>query len=70
MDLKVTYDEAADAVYIYLTEIGPGEANRQVEVIPGQVTLDYSRENRLIGIEILDAKAILPTVFLESAHGQ
>jgi uncharacterized protein YuzE len=60
MELEVTYDAAANAAYIYLVPIGPGEAVRQ-EVVKfdgpgaGEIILDFNRSGQLIGIEILDA---------------
>ena len=52
--MRITYDPAADAAYIYLT----GEAF---------VVLDW-KEDRLVGIEILDASHRLHPDLLEEAE--
>ncbi|WP_245606048.1 DUF2283 domain-containing protein [Thermus amyloliquefaciens] len=48
--MRITYDPEADALYIAFGE-GPATVE---EVAPG-VALDWDREGRLLGIEILDA---------------
>ena len=52
--MRMTYDPAADAMYLYLTERSPGtpDVPRTEEVAPG-VMLDFDVEDRVIGIEIL-----------------
>jgi uncharacterized protein YuzE len=52
--MRLTYDPAADAMYLYLAERSPGtpEVARTEEVTPG-VMLDLDVEDRVIGIEIL-----------------
>jgi len=69
MELKVTYDSLADATYIYLTEIGPGEAVRQLQAAP-EIILDFDWEDRLIGIEVLNASRRLPDSILRGAERQ
>jgi uncharacterized protein YuzE len=59
MDLRVTYDPGADACYIYLKPIGPAESKRTVEAVPESILLDFDRDNRLIGIEVLNARRAL-----------
>ena len=52
--MRMTYDPAADAMYLYLTERaaeGPRVA-RTEEVAPGTM-LDFDSDGRVIGIEIL-----------------
>jgi uncharacterized protein YuzE len=58
----VTRDTRANAAYIYLTPIGPGDSARQIAVdLPrGTMILDLNSRGRLIGIEILNASAVLP----------
>lgn len=60
MDIKVTYDKQADAAYIYLTQVPPGAAVRQVDAIAGTVVLDFDAGDRLIGLEVLSASKVLP----------
>ena len=52
--MRMTYDPAADAAYLYLTERSPEapEVARTEEVAPG-VMLDFDQESRVIGVEIL-----------------
>ena len=58
------YDEQADAAYISLLEIDPGDVGYTHEVVfDGQrdfINLDFDREGRLIGVEILGASRQLP----------
>ena len=55
MKNDMTYDPEANAVYVYL---GRGKVDRTEEVSPG-VILDYDDEQRVIGIEVLDARETL-----------
>lgn len=70
VSLKMTHTPGipGGVAYLYLTEIGPGEAAKQV-VIPavgtdgverGTIILDFSRDGKLIGIEALEASLVLP----------
>jgi uncharacterized protein YuzE len=49
--MRVTYDPAADALYIY---VGEGEIAETREVAPA-VNLDLTESGELVGIEILGA---------------
>jgi uncharacterized protein YuzE len=51
----MTYDPEADAVYIALSDAVPHEGT---EVAPG-VVLDLDADGRVVGIEVLNAKATL-----------
>jgi uncharacterized protein YuzE len=57
--MRMSYDPAADAMYLYLTERSPGtpDVARTEEVAPG-VMLDLDVENRVIGIEILSVSQL------------
>ncbi|MDP8910834.1 MAG: DUF2283 domain-containing protein [Actinomycetota bacterium] len=63
--MRATYDEETDGAYIYLRAIGPGEAVQQVLVeddrLRGDVILDLDRDGKLLGIEVLGARSLLPT---------
>lgn len=66
--MKITYDEDVDAMYIYLIE-----GNHQVRTVclNEDVALDFDARERLVGIEILDAKRVigkgkLPRVLIDS----
>jgi len=62
---RIEYDPQANAAYIYLTEeILAGGVSRTVCVDPteigGMVNLDLDVEGRIIGLEVLDARQLLP----------
>jgi uncharacterized protein YuzE len=71
--MKVTYDRVADAAYIRLrTEIRFGQVAKQYHCDPGEVrgmiNLNFDSEGQLLGIEILDAKRLLPKELLDEAE--
>jgi uncharacterized protein YuzE len=73
--MRVTYDRAVDAAYIYLMDaIVPGTARHTYPCDPlevnGQINLDFDAAGRLIGIEVLDASRLLPERLLEQATGK
>jgi uncharacterized protein YuzE len=56
--VQFTYDDEADAAYIYLNgPIPRGGASRTLEVKGNHdVYLDFDKEGRLLGVEIIDWK--------------
>jgi uncharacterized protein YuzE len=70
--MRVTYDAEADAVYVYLVEIGTGEVvsgsalNREMEM--GAVNADFNAEGKLVGIEVLGARRYVPQEALDRAE--
>lgn len=67
--LRVTYDSEANAAYIYFVpEIESGGVARTVPVDggdhPWMVNLDVDSDGRLLGIEVLDARRLLPPSLL------
>jgi uncharacterized protein YuzE len=61
--VRITYDPDADAAYIYLTDeaLMPGRDSVPVdppEGIQAFVVLDW-REGKIVGLEVLDASALL-----------
>ena len=52
--MKITYDQEVDVLYIRFRETRV--ASRHVD---DHIVLDYDADDRLAGIEILDASAIL-----------
>jgi uncharacterized protein YuzE len=71
-ELEVTYDQTANAAYIYLTD--PPKHPQSAQVYPcdpigvdGMINLDFDDAGRLIGIEILDARSKLPQSLLNAA---
>ena len=69
--MKVEYDKTANAAYIYLTNIEDGGVNFTYPCDPsevgGMINLDFDNNNRLLGIEVLDADKILPKELLDNA---
>ena len=70
--MKITYDRSADAAYIYLKEADPEDFGHTYPCDPiavsGQINLDFDKNKRLIGIEILDAGKKLPEELLGIAE--
>ncbi|MER7982721.1 DUF2283 domain-containing protein [Streptomyces sp. NPDC095817] len=71
-EVKVTYDKTADAAYVHLTE--PQTPVKSAYMYPcdpvdadGMINLDFDKQGRLIGIEILAASTKLPTYLLQTA---
>ena len=63
---RITYDTEVDAAYIYLRDILPGGVARTIpiELARGYVNIDFDAEDRMVGIEILGARAVLPKGFV------
>jgi len=66
--MRISYDNEVDALYIRLLE-GPFEC--RTLRLTDEVSLNIGPDEQLVGIEVLDAKAILgkgalPTVVLEN----
>ena len=57
--MKVEYDKEADAAYIYFKyPILDGEAKRTIQ-LNDNIVLDFDKDKKLIGVEILDASSVL-----------
>ena len=70
--MRITYDRDANAAYIHLTdaELEPGRTTSSAALPPGIdgfVALDW-KDDRLVGIEILDADKRLRPDLLEQAE--
>ncbi len=59
--MKVRFDQEADALYIRLDDAPVIESE---EVGPG-IVLDFDAENRVVGIEMLNAQRRLPSAHLK-----
>ena len=57
--MKVNYDRQADAAYIYLKKISPGEVKHTIE-LDKNIILDFNSQKKLVGIEILSASKVIP----------
>jgi len=60
----------ANAAYIYLLPINPGGVETTVrgEDEASSVNLDFDRDGRLVGIEVLNARQHLPSEVLDQAE--
>lgn len=72
--MKITYDQEADAAYIYLKsdaeKVGAWVSKTypcDPEEVGGMINLDFDAEGRLGGVEILDASKKLPKDILDLA---
>ncbi|MBE2998060.1 DUF2283 domain-containing protein [Nocardiopsis sp. HNM0947] len=71
--MDLTYDAEADAAYMTLGgPIAPGQAAQQIHSLAtpgnrGEVTLDFDAEGRLLGVEVLNASAVLAPDLLDGA---
>jgi uncharacterized protein YuzE len=68
MNLRVTFDPLADAAYIYLRDPEPGFIHHTIIVDEVPINLDLDRQGRLVGIEILSARATLRPEFIDAAE--
>ncbi|MFE4308582.1 DUF2283 domain-containing protein [Streptomyces sp. NPDC056517] len=72
--MRVTYDATANAAYLQLADPqGGAEIARMYACDPvevdGMINLDFDKEGRLVGIEVLAARSKLPKRLLEAAEG-
>jgi len=71
--MHIDYDAEADAAYITIAdEIAEGAATQQLHSIAtpgglGEIILDFDDDNRLIGLEILNARLVLPENVIRTA---
>lgn len=59
--MKVSYDKDVDALYIQLSDLKPDGVSEMKD----GVNLDMTKDNKIVGIEIIDAskKIDLSTIF-------
>ena len=66
--MKFEYDKDADAAYVYLKyPIKDGEVKSTVEQ-GNNIVLDYDKNKKLIGVEILEASKIMDKEVLLKAN--
>ncbi len=69
--IEATYDRQVDAAYVYLKKVGPGGVAKtytcDIEQVGGMINLDFDQSGQLVGIEILDATALLPAEFFSQS---
>jgi uncharacterized protein YuzE len=56
MTVKVEYDPVADAAYIWFSH----EDIIETEEVSQGIMLDYDKDGRIVGLEVLDARTHLP----------
>ncbi len=57
--MRFEYDEDVDAAYIYLEDsIADGEAKKTIE-LNNNIFLDFDKNRKLLGVEILSASKVL-----------
>jgi len=57
--MRFEYDKDVDAAYIYLEDsIADGEAEKTIE-LNDNIILDFDKNGKLLGIEILSASKVL-----------
>ena len=66
MEMRITFDKDADAVYIYFKEISSGEVKQTIS-LNDSVNVDLGEDGKTLGIEILDASKNMPLETLNSA---
>ena len=55
--MKIEYDSGRDLLYIWFG--APGERAAKTESVTPGVYADFDRQERLVGIEVLDASEVL-----------
>jgi len=57
--MKMTFDKEADAAYIYVKdEIKKGEVKKTIS-LNEDIIIDFDKDEKLIGVEILNASHVL-----------
>jgi len=60
--MKTEYDQEADAAYIYLVDkIEKGQVEKTIQ-LNDSLSVDFDKNNKLVGIEILNASKMLTKV--------
>lgn len=73
-ELRVTYDQEADAAYVYFVDPAQVDVKSartytcDEDSVDGMINLDFDQEGHVIGIEILDARSKLPRYLLDAAE--
>lgn len=63
MDMKIDFDKQADAAYLCLKEIKPGEVKKTIS-LNESINLDLDLNGKILGIEVLNATKQLPLSLL------
>ncbi len=63
MDMKIDFDKQANAAYLCLKEIQPGEVKKTIS-LNESINLDLDLNGKILGIEVLNATKQLPLSLL------
>ncbi len=67
MKMRMEYDKSIDAAYLYIKDkISKGEIMQTI-ALNDNIILDFDKNRRLIGIEILSASEIIPREGIKGA---
>ena len=71
--MRLTYDASVDAAYIYFVDhIADGAVSEtcpcELRGGKGAINLDFDASGRLLGIEVLGARSVLPAEALNKAE--
>lgn len=72
--MRLTYDAEANAAYLYVVEaIAPGQASAQQHSVltpdgRGELVFDDDQDGHLLGMEVLQAEAVLSAEVLRRAE--
>ncbi|HXI39552.1 MAG TPA: DUF2283 domain-containing protein [Bryobacteraceae bacterium] len=71
--MRMTYDASVDAAYIYFVDrIADGAVSEtypcELRGDKGAINLDFDASGRLLGIEVLGARSVLPAEALNKAE--
>lgn len=65
--MRMSYDKEVDAAYVYFKDhIGKGEVAKAVPVTE-DIIVDFDKDQKLLGLEILRASFYLPRVSLSDS---
>lgn len=67
MAIKITLDKEANAAYIYLKEISPGETAKTIS-LNDSINIDLDQNGQILGIEVINASKNLPINVVKSAE--
>ena len=59
--MKIEYDPKRDLLYIWFGS--PGKKAARTEAVDAGVHVDFDRDGRLLGLEVLDASVVLDQKF-------
>lgn len=62
--MKITFDKEADAAYIYIEEETKEGASVKTIEVNEDIILDFDKDDKLLGIEILNASKNISREFL------